>query len=140
MGADRAYGTVYVADVITRPGWDDTLARVLAGSVPRDPEELTELKVWQDLVTIGRSSRGVGDVVAEVEARHRALLARTLGRYRGVEWTEAHLEAVWALLQGVRTELVRPGSTLDIASAAALAGRAADIAGRATAAPTTLRS
>ena len=60
MGAARAIGTLYVDDLITRAAWDDTLAQVLAGYVPRDAEELLELKVWQDLVTVGRSSRGMG--------------------------------------------------------------------------------
>ena len=128
MGAARAIGTLHVDDLITRAAWDDTLAQVLAGYVPRDAEELLELKVWQDLVTVGRSSRGVGEVVAAVEARHRALLGRTLERYRGAEWTAGHLEAVWTLLQGVRTELIRPGGTLDITSAAGLAAQAADLA------------
>ena len=128
MGAARAIGHLHVDDLLARADEEATLAEALAVMSPRDAEELSELKVWQDIVTIGRSSRGVGEVVAAVEARHRALLRRRLQGLRDTAWAEHHLDGVWAVLQGVRSELVRPGSALDLERAAALCGRAGDAA------------
>ncbi len=128
MGAARAIGDLHVDDMTSRASWEGSLADTLASHVPRDSEELVELKVWQELVTLGRSLSGVGEVVAHVEARYRASLGRTLERYQGPDGARRHLTGVWTVLQGIRSELVRPGTALDLDTAAALAGRAADAA------------
>ena len=128
MGAAGAIGHLHVTDICTRAYAPTTLSGVLGSMSPRDREELTELKVWLDLTALGRSSAGIGEVVAGVEERHRALLRRQLRMDRDGVWADRHLDGVWAILQGIRSELVRPGSTLDLTTATDLCSRAADAA------------
>jgi len=128
MGAARTIGHLHVDDLGSRVFDESSLPGSLAAHSPRDAEELRELRIWHDLVALGRTMRGVGEVVAAVEERHRAVLRRLLLRHRNAAWADAYLEEVWAFLQGVATEVIRPGTTLDLQEAAALAARAADVA------------
>ena len=115
--AARDIGLTHLADLEwNRTSISEPVEERLAGMVARNDQELTELRVWLELVAAGRTCPVIGEVTAHVDDCLRRLLLQVLaGPSHGVDADRA-----WLWWQAIRTEQARPGTTLDVERAGQL--------------------
>ena len=105
----RAIGRLLVDDLASRLAVALGIAERLSELVARDEEELHDVKVWLDLVAMGRTSPHLGGHIRDAEDR----LEEVLGRHLEDSAVPGAAHLVWLALQAVWAHQLTPERELD---------------------------
>jgi len=86
----------------------------LAGLLPRSEEERHEARIWLAFCELARDNEQVHLAVAELHAGQRRMLDTMTDR----RWSEADLDLLCAVVDGLRHSVCTPGSELTLERAA----------------------